>query len=293
MPSGKAPKAARGRRVSTNGKDKKIALLTRERDEALARQAATADILRIISQSPTDVQPIFDNIVFAAVRLLRCDLVFLQLCDGATITNAAGASPDGPSVPVITHMPIDPSANFPSRAIVTKKMLHLPDWSRIDLPEHQRNIHTTFGANSSLYLPLLREGQCIGLLTLVGKRPNCFGPSEIAQAKSFRDQALIAIENVRLFEAEQQRTRELTESLDQQTATAEVLRVISSSPGDLEPVFQALLRMQRTSAAPISEIWRSVRETDFVLLLSTTRCPFWMNCSVASCFTRTSKARLR
>ena len=102
-----------------------------------------------------------------------------------------------------------------------------------------------FGVNSALYLPLLREGECIGLLTLVGKRPNIFGAAEIAQAESFRDQALIAIENARLFEAEQQRTRELTESLEQQTATSEVLKVISRSTFDLQPVLNTLVDIGR------------------------------------------------
>ena len=119
-------------------------------------------------------------------------------------------------------------------------MLHLPDWSCIDLPEHELKIHKMYGVNSALYLPLLREEECIGLLTLVGKRPNIFGAVEIAQAESFRDQALIAIENARLFEAEQQRSRELTELLGQQTATSEVLKVISRSAFDLQPVFDAI-----------------------------------------------------
>src|SRR6516162_8703842 len=203
---------------------------------ALARQTATADILRVISQSPNDQRPVFDSIVLTAARLFRCDLVLVLLCDGATYSHAAVASPegafkdDGP-----TYFPIDPSANFPSRAIVDKKMLHLPDWSLIDPPEHELKIRKRFGVNSALYLPLLRGGECIGLLTLVGKRSNMFGAAEIAQAESFRDQALIAIENARLFKAEQQRTRELTESLEQQTATSEVLSVISSSPGELKP----------------------------------------------------------
>jgi hypothetical protein len=146
----------------------------------MPRQIATADILCIISQSPTDVRPVFDSIVFTAVRLLRCDLAFVLLCDGATYSPAAVASPEGPHADVgPTNLPINPSANFPSRAILDKKMLHLPDWSRIDLPEHELKIHKMYGVNSALYLPLLREGECIGLLTLVGKRPNIFGASII------------------------------------------------------------------------------------------------------------------
>jgi two-component system, NtrC family, sensor kinase len=237
-----APKAVRPRNSSDAGEDTKVARLTRERDEALPRQTATSEILRVIRQSPTDVRPVFDSIVLTAARLLRSDLVLVLLCDGATYSHAAVASPDGPFEDLgPTNFPIDPSANFPSRAIVDKKMLHLPDWSLIDLPEHEQKIRKRFGVNSALYLPLLRDGECIGLLTLVGKRPNTFGAAEIAQAESFRDQALIAIENVRLFEAEQQRSRELAESLEQQTATSEVLQVISSSPGDLQPVFETML----------------------------------------------------
>ena len=172
------------------------------------------------------------------MRLLRCDLVFMLLCDGATFSPAAVASPEGPLADVgPTNLPIDPSANFPSRAILDKKMLHLPDWSRIDLPEHELKIHKMYGVNSALYLPLLREGECIGLLTLVGKRPNIFGAAEIAQAESFRDQALIAIENARLFN-EQQRTDERWSS---RLPRRRCSRVISSSPGDLEPVFATML----------------------------------------------------
>jgi GAF domain-containing protein len=208
---------------------------TREVQEALARQTATSDILRVISQSPTDVQPVFDSIVLTAARLLRSDLVIMLRRDGATFSGVAGATPEGPLAgPLPANMPVDPSANFPSRAILDKKMLHLPDWSLIELPEHERKIREMFGANSALFLPLLREEECIGLLTLLGKRPNSFGAAEIAQAESFRDQALIAIENTRLF-------NELRQSLEQQTATADVLRVISSSPGELAPVFQAML----------------------------------------------------
>ena len=196
---GNGPKATRPRTSSAARLHKQLALLARERDEALARQTATADILRIISQSPNDERPVFDSIVLTAARLLRCDLVLVLLCDGATYSHAAVASPEGPfEDDGPTVFPIDPSANFPSRAIVDKKMLHLPDWSRIDLPEHELKIAKRFGVNSALHLPLLRRGECIGLLTLVGKRSNMFGAGEIAQAESFRDQALIRSEERRV-----------------------------------------------------------------------------------------------
>jgi GAF domain-containing protein len=130
--------------------------------------------------------------------------------------------------------PIDPGANFPSRTIVEKRALYLPDWSLIELPEHERRIYETIGARSGLYLPLLREGECIGLLTMGGKHANIFGANEIALAESFRDQALIAIENTRLF-------NETKEALEQQNASADILGVISNSVADAQPVFDKIL----------------------------------------------------
>jgi GAF domain-containing protein len=226
------------------------ARLAAELRTALARQAATSDILRVISGSPTDVQPVFDAIVLTAARLLRCDRAFIQRCDGATFWTVASAGPKG-RLPIMqsTKAPLDPDANFPSRAIVAKKTLHLPDWSAIELPEFERQIREIHGTNSALYMPLLRAGECIGLLCIIAKRANMFGESEIALAEAFRDQALIAIENTRLF-------NETQEALEQQTATAEVLQVINASPGVLAPVFDAIVdKAARLCEADGGALW--------------------------------------
>ena len=160
------------------------ARLLNETKEALERQTATADILRVISQSPTDVRPVFDAIVLTAVRLFRCDLAFFLRCHGATFSQAALVGSEGSRmVPDLTPVPIDPDTNFPSRAIVSKKNLQLPDWSTIDLPEHERHIREKYGINSSLFLPLLRAGECVGLLALARKRASIFGESEISLAE--------------------------------------------------------------------------------------------------------------
>jgi two-component system, NtrC family, sensor kinase len=210
------------------------ARLQNELNISRARQAATSDILRVISQSPTDVQPVFDAIVQTAVRLLGCDVVAVLRRDGTTFSPAAEATPEGLTANTTTRdVPIDPDANFPSRAIVRKKMVHLPDYSRIGLPEHERRIQAAIGVQSALFLPLLRDDECIGVLALTGKQPRIFSDSEIALAESFRDQALVAIENVRLF-------NETREALERQTATADILKVIASSPDDVQPVFEAI-----------------------------------------------------
>ena len=161
------------------------ARLFNETKEALEQQAATSDILRVISQSPTDVQPVFEAIVLTAVRLTGCDLAFFLRCDGATYSPTARATPEGLQTDARPSQPIDPDANFPSRAIVEKKTLHFPDWSLVDPPAYERWVRETFGIVSSLYLPLLCAGECIGLLVLAGKRTNIFGDREIALAESF------------------------------------------------------------------------------------------------------------
>ena len=207
----------------------------RELAEARRRQAATAEVLKVISASPSDVASIFDVIVKASLRLFDCELAAVMLSDGAAYSIEAKAiSAGGLSAPWRLRVPIDPSANFPSRAIVGKQTLHLPDWSTIALPEHEANIRRVSGTSSSLYLPFLRDGECIGLLTLCAKRANAFGVGDIALAESFRDQALIAVENTRLF-------NETQEALQQQTATADVLKVISRSAFDLQAVFDELI----------------------------------------------------
>ena len=211
------------------------ARLFHDTQEALSQQTASADILRVISVSPTDVLPVFNAVVGTAVRLLAGDMAFVIRCYGATFGLAAGATRDGPMVDLgPQNLPVDAQANFPSRAILAKRMLHLPDWSAIDLPDHERNIHAQFGINSALYLPLLRDGECIGLLALACSRARVFTGKEIALAESFRDQAMIAIENVRLF-------NETREALSRETASAEILSVISGSPTDVLPVFDAIV----------------------------------------------------
>ena len=215
--------------------------LFNETKEALAQQTATADILRVISRSTTNVTPVFDAIVEAAVRLLRTDLAFVMRTDGTTIMPVAGATPSGLIGSMVPGRPVEPEQHFPSRAIVSKATLQFPDWSRIKLPAHEQAIHDRYGIRSSLYLPMMRGDDCLGVLTFACKQPREFNPKEVALAESFRDQAVIAIENTRLFEEAQARTTELRASLEYQTAISDVLNVISKSPNDLQPVLDTIV----------------------------------------------------
>jgi GAF domain-containing protein len=211
--------------------------LFNETKEALERQTATAEILRVISNNPANVQPVFDSIVGMAFQLLACSRSAILLSQGDHFSvGAIRARADLRKhvVPVGASLPINATANFPSRVIVEKRPLHLPDWSKVELPELERRIYTEAGCRASLMVPLLREDNCIGVLVFQRSEPLAFGEKEIALAQSFADQAVIAIENARLF-------NETKEALERQTATAEILRVIAGSPSDMQPVFEAIL----------------------------------------------------
>ena len=216
---------------------------TRDLEEALERQTATSEILRVISQSPTDARPVFERIVLTAVRVLKCDFAGTGIVDGDSYWVAASATAEG----LRAHFDppfrirIDEKANFPSRAIFDKTTLQVPDWSLIDVPPHERVVQEQLGAKSALYLPLIRESESVGVLVLVGNRPNSFGPKEIAQAESFRDQAMIAIENARLFAEVQAKTRDVEEALEDQIATSGVLQAIGASMADAQPVFDRIV----------------------------------------------------
>ncbi len=206
-----------------------------ETEKALARQTASADVLRVISQSPNNTKPVFDEIVRLALSLVSCDEAIVLECDSTYYWEAAVAKPDCDSTEISGNRNrIDPAFDMPSQVLATKKVLHTPDWGAADLPPRDQEIHETHGFQSSFMVPLLRGDTCIGGLAFIRKVQRAFSQDEIAMAESFADQAVIAIENVRLF-------RETEASLARQTASAEILRTISASPTDTTPVFQAIV----------------------------------------------------
>ncbi|MGV8989386.1 MAG: GAF domain-containing protein [Cypionkella sp.] len=212
------------------------ARMFKETQAALVRQTASADILRVISGAQTDVTPVFAAIVKAAVRLLDSEMAMIVICDDDGLAFAAAASPAGPLDDLgIERVPLDPEDNFPSRAVLSKAMLHVPDYSAIDLPARVQANRVKFGLNSGLFLPLLRDGIALGVLVFHRTTTRPFTAEEINLAESFCDQAVIAIQNTRMF-------NETQAALARQTVSADVLRVISESPNDVTPVFEAIVQ---------------------------------------------------
>jgi len=215
--------------------------LLNELRESLQQQTATADVLKVISRSAFDLQTVLDALIETATRLCNADQgAITREIDGAFFRAASyGYSSELSDFIRNTPVLMDRSS-IAGRALVEGRIVQIPD-VKAD-PEYTFSPGLDLGDfRTALGVPMLREGAPIGVLALTRSEVRPFTDKEIELISTFADQAAIAIENVRLFDAEQQRTRELSESLEQQTATAEVLRVISSSPGELAPVFQAML----------------------------------------------------
>ena len=214
----------------------------RELTESLEQQTATAEILRVISSSPTDVQPVFDTIARSAVQLCEGDAGAVIRLEGelAHLVAAYDIAPDRLKV-LAPRYPMRLSRAFAlPRAIVDRAIVHIPD-TRQD-PDYDQEYVSRTGGQSLVAVPLLREGRPIGAIAVSRARVGPFSDNQIRLLQTFADQAVIAIENARLFETLESRNRELTESLEQQTATSEILGVISSSPTDWQPVFDAIVR---------------------------------------------------
>ncbi len=209
--------------------------------EALEQQTATAEILRVISGSQTDVQPVFDTIIQSAVRLCGARIGALYRFDGELLHLAAHHNV-GPDVlaTLLRLYPMRPNRETASgRAILGRAVAELPDV--LADPEFRHEIAIAGDWRSMLAVPMLREGDPIGAIVINRSEPGAFPESQIALLQTFADQAVIAIENVRLFTELQASNRELTTALDTQTATSDILRVISRSQTDVQPVFDAIV----------------------------------------------------
>src|SRR5215510_3371839 len=219
--------------------------------EAIDQQTATSEILQVMSSTPTDVQPVFDTIVRSATQLCRAAMASVSLSDGRLVYLPAnyGSLPDAMA---------EIRARFPrsldrepvtGRAILTRSVVHVPDVQDASVPEFTREAGRVLGYRSVLAVPMLRDGEAVGAINVTRREPGSFADTEVALLKTFADQAVIAIENVRLFTELQDKNRALTaahaqvtESLEQQTATSEILRVISAVHTDAQPVFDTIVR---------------------------------------------------
>jgi len=210
--------------------------------EALEQQTATSEILNVISNSPTDEQPVFEAIVENARRL--CDATFsaVFLTNAGQLRLAAVRGVDAAGIAAIHQAYPRPIARDTTsgRSILDRCMVHLED-SALD-PEYTHPLRDTIALRSILTVPIFREGVPVGAISVWRGEPRPFTDNQIALLQTFTDQAVIAIENVRLFTELEARNKALTEALDQQTATAEILRAISGSPTDFQPVFDAIVR---------------------------------------------------
>jgi GAF domain-containing protein len=220
----------------------------RELTTALDQQTATSDILRVISRSQTDVQPVFDAIVESAVRLLRAYSGVLTLIESDQIELAALTSTDDAgNAAVRAAFPQSRRSEWPpAQAIRDRAPINIAD-AHTDprMPETQHAHARVRGYRSVVAVPLLRLDEAVGAIGVTRRDPGGFTDDEIALLKTFTDQAVIAIENVRLFTELEDRNHDLTESLEQQTATSEILRVISQSPTDVQPVFETIAKNAR------------------------------------------------
>jgi GAF domain-containing protein len=246
----KGPKAARkvSAHSSLKRREQLVKRLRRERDEAVELQAASAEVLKIISSSPRDMKPVFEAMLVNALHICDAKFGHILLYDGERF-HAAHLRDVPPSYRAFwdEHGPIRPNLKSGlGRLVRTKQVVHIPDLkaeSAYTVRREPLRVVTVeqAGARSFLAVPMLKANELVGAIVIYRLEVSPFPEKKIELVQNFAAQAVIAIENSRLFERVQAKTRDLEESLQQQTATSEVLQVISSSPGDLTPVFDKML----------------------------------------------------
>ena len=236
-----APKAGRRRGPSTIELQEQLESCTRELNETREREGATSEVLRVISRSSGELRPVFDAILDNAVRICGAQNATLWLqTDGALRRAARHRDVPNPIAPA------QPSAkSILVRAVRTKQIIHVADYmadqAYLDGDPFTVAAVEELGVRTYVVVPMLKESDLVGAISVYRTEVRAFTEKQIALLTSFAAQAVIAIENTRLLNELRERTDDLTEALGQQTATSEVLQVISSSPGELEPVFKAML----------------------------------------------------
>jgi two-component system, NtrC family, sensor kinase len=218
-----------------------------ERDELLQQQAATNEVLQVINASSGDLAPVFDAILERAMRLCEAEFGLLATCDGGQIRTVAARGVPPAFAEFRKNNPPDYGPGTgPARILAGERVVHIADLKSGDAyragDPNRRAVVDLGGARTVLLVPLLKNESVLGYITIYRKEVRPYSDKQIVLLQNFADQAMIAIENARLFEEVQAKTRDLTEALQQQTATADVLKVISRSAFDLDVVLSSLTK---------------------------------------------------